>query len=335
MVVNTDSRERSSRFHLMRMEGVVAVVLLLFGWGAASQNTQAQPVSSGLSVTASEQEVTFYTEEWEGERYESGRPKVSNDILERMENIAIEMAWGTLRGHGYHNQFEGGWKMIDEDEAMVGRALTAQYMPSSPGLEERLEENGREAGFEGPTNTWPIQMLQEGDLYVADGYGKVKDGTLIGDRLGTDIYSNSGNGVVFDGSLRDLGGLEEIDGFNAFVRDWHPSFIQEMMLAGINVPIRIGEATVLPGDVVLAKREGVLFIPAQFAREVVREAEVTILTDQFAHQRTREGVYNSGQMDTEWTDEIKEDFYNWLDENKEEFEVPPERIQEIIDTRPL
>lgn len=289
----------------------------------------------GQSVTPSEEEVISYTKEWEGERYETGRPKVPDEILDRMENVSIEMAWGTLRGHGYHNQFEGGWKKIKPGEAIVGRALPAEYMPSSPGLEERLTENGRKNGFEGPPNTWPIQMLKQGDVYVADGFGKVKDGTLIGDRLGTDIYSNSGNGVVLDGSLRDLSGLSEIDGFNAFVRDWHPSFIQEMMLSEVNTPIRIGDATVLPGDVVLAKREGVLFIPAHLAKEAVREAELTMLTDQFAHQRTREGVYNSGQLDTEWTDEIKEDFYGWLEENQSEFDVPPDRVQEIIDTKPL
>jgi regulator of RNase E activity RraA len=293
------------------------------------------PTVDAQSVTPSEEEVVFYTEEWEGERYDSGRPKVSDEILERMENISIEMAWGTLREHGYHNQFEGGWKKIKEDEAVVGRALTAEYMPSSPGLEERLTENGRENGFEGPPNTWPIQMLKQGDVYVADGFGKIKDGTLIGDRLGTDIYSNSGNGVVIDGSLRDLSGLEEIEGFNAFVRDWHPSFIQEMMLSEINTPIRVGKATVLPGDVVLAKREGVLFIPAHFAKEAVREAELTILTDTFAHQRTREGIYNSGQLDTEWTEEIKSDFYSWLENNKADFEVPSDRVQEIIDNEPL
>lgn len=301
--------------------------LLIWAMGAS--------VVLGQSVTPSEAEVISYTDEWEGHRYQSGRPKVPQEILERMENVSIEMAWGTLREHGYHNQFEGGWKRIQPDEAIVGRALPAEYMPSSPSLEERLTDNGRENGFEGPPNTWPIQMLKEGDVYVADGFGKVKDGTLIGDRLGTDIYSNSGNGVVLDGSLRDLSGLSEIEGFNAFVRDWHPSFIQEMMLTEINTPIRIGQATVLPGDVVLAKREGVLFIPAHLAQEAVRDAELTMLTDQFAHQRTREGVYNSGQLDTEWTDQIKEDFYGWLQENKSEFDVPAERIEEIVETKPL
>jgi regulator of RNase E activity RraA len=252
-----------------------------------------------------------------------------------MEKVTIEQAWGVLRENGYHNQYAGDWKKIHEDRPVVGRALTAQYMPRSPGLEERLAENGRANGHSGPTNTWPIEMLEPGDVYVADGFGKVKDGTLIGDNLGTAIYANSGNGVVFNGSLRDLSGLEEIDGFNAFVRDWHPSFIQEMMLTGINEPIRIGRATVLPGDVVLAKREGVVFIPAHLAREVVRTAELTLLRDQFGKQRIREGTYTSGQIDSEWTDAITADFYDWLRQNEGDLPVPPEQVRRIIEEKPL
>lgn len=309
-----------------------ALAFALAVWGTAPLSSRAQ------SVVPSEEEVIGYTEDWEGDRYSSGRPRVSGDLLERMEHVTLEQAWGALRNHGYTNQVAGfgtEWKRIHPNQPIVGRALTAQYMPSRPGIEKRLEESGRQKGFEGPPNTWPIQMLEEGDVYVADGYGKIKDGTLIGDRLGTDIYSNSSNGVIFNGSLRDLSGLEEIDGFNAFVRGWHPSVIQDMMLAGMNVPIRIGEATVLPGDVVLATREGVIFIPPQLARQVVRDAELTLLTDLFAKQRTREGVYTSSQLDTGWTDEIKTDFYGWLNDNKEELPVPAERIEEIIETKPL
>lgn len=319
----------SSRLFSYRLTGGVLTVLSFFVLGLSVSTADAQ------SVTPSQEELEFYTQEYEGDRYESGRPKVSEGVLERMEKVSIEQAWGVLRQNGYHNQFAGDWKKIHEDEPVVGRALTAQYMPSSPGLEERLTETGREAGHDGPPNTWPIEMLEQGDVYVADGYGKVKDGTLIGDNLGTAIYANSGNGIVLNGSLRDLGGLEEIDGFNAFVRDWHPSFIQEMMLTEINAPIRIGEATVLPGDVVLAKREGVLFIPAHLAEEVVRSAELTMLRDAFGHQRLEEGTYTSGQIDSEWTEAIKEDFYGWLEQNQEDLPVPPEQVQRIIDEQPL
>ena len=168
---------------------------------------------------------------------------------------------------------------------------------------------------------------------MADGFGKIVDGTLIGDNLGNSIYAKSGNGVVFNASSRDMDGLKLIEGFNAFVRDWHPSFLTEVMLAGLNVPIRMGAATVLPGDVVLAKAEGVIFIPAHLAEKVVTTAEIVMLRDRFGHQRLKEGTYSPGQIDTRWSDEIEKDFSQWLNDHQDELPVAREQIQEILKNR--
>lgn len=285
-----------------------------------------------------EDQVVFYTQEWEGERDQYGRPLVSDELLERMRYVALEEAWGTLRSAGYHNKFEGDWKIMHPDRGMVGRALTAAFLPLSPELQNRMDSLGREQGLRGAMNQWPIYMLEQGDIYVADGFGKIKDGTLIGDNLGQAIYANSGNGPVFYGSARDLGGLREIDGFNAWVKGWHPSYIQEMMLIAINGPVRIGEAVVLPGDVVLASEGGVLFIPPHLAETVVLSSEVTRLTDTFRIQRIRENVYTLEETyGTRWTDDINNDFYNWLETNRnrlhEEYGVGYGTIDRIIETQ--
>ena len=275
-----------------------------------------QPGVKGQFYNTAE-ELVYYTLEWDGERFEDGRPKVPDEILERMEKVSIEEAWGILRSSGYNNQFEGNWEMIHEDQAIVGRALTALYMPKRPEVMDRITRNGHEAGHVGASNSWPIDALVKGDVYVADGFGKVVDGTLIGDNLGNAIYANSGNGVVFDAGSRDLAGLSEIEGFNAFVRGFDPSYLMESMLMGINVPIRIGRATVLPGDVVLAKKTGVLFIPAHLAEEVVDRAEFIMLRDMFGHQMLKEGVYTPGQIDGRWSNEIKAAFLEWVEANPE------------------
>lgn len=289
--------------------------------------------TSALAQVPTAEEMQFFTDEWQGERDEYGRPLVPDDILERMKNVSLEEAWGILRNHGFHNQFAGDWKIIHEDLPIVGRALTAQYMPLRPDFSRRFVERGHAEGRVGPMNSWPIDMLKPGDVYVADAFGKIVDGTLIGDNLGNSIFARSGNGVIFDGSLRDLGGLEQIEGFNAFVRGWHPSYLQEVMLSGINVPVRIGEAVVFPGDVVLARREGVVFVPPHLAQEVVERAEIIMLRDQFGHLRLREGRYTPGQIDSRWTPEIEEDFFGWLEENADSLDVPATRIREILDTR--
>ncbi|SHE73230.1 Regulator of RNase E activity RraA [Fodinibius roseus] len=286
--------------------------------------------------TIPKEKLIALTPQWEGERFEDGRPRVPDHILERMEHVTIEEAWGIIRREGYDNQFEGGeWKILHPDEPIVGRALTATYSPARPGVQAYIDRQGEKADRSGPPNTWPIDMLKEGDVYVADGYGKVKDGTLIGDRLGNTIYANSGNGVVLHGSSRDREGLAEIDGFNAFVRDWHPSYIREMMLIGLNSPTRVGSVTVIPGDVVLAKQDGVIFIPAHLAERVVSRSEVIRARDTFAHERVRSGTYTAGQMDTEWTQAIEEDFIQWVEKNadrlKEELGVSQITIDDMLE----
>ena len=286
--------------------------------------------STSDGQTISRDQLAFLTAEWKGERFADGRPKVPDAILTRMKNVSIEEAWEVLRSHGYNHQFEGGWQMVHDDVPVVGRALTAQYMPARVELASRIVERGHKEGRVGPMNSWPIDALQKGDVYVADGFGKIADGTLIGDNLGNSIFAKSGNGVIFDGSARDLAGLAQIEGFNAFVRAFDPSVIKDLMLMGLNAPIRIGRVTVLPGDVVLAKREGVMFIPAHLAEEVVREAERIALHDRFGHQRLREGKYTPGQIDVKWTREIEDDFRRWLLENRDKLDVPRETIDELL-----
>jgi regulator of RNase E activity RraA len=301
------------------------LAVCLLSWSSLAGPAAAQ--------TIPQEQLVFYTAEWKGDRFPDGRPKVPDDVLERMKQVSIEEAWEVLRAAGYHNQFEGNWKIIHPNQPVVGRALTAMYMPARPELQKRMLQRGHDQGRIGPMNSWPIDALQKGDVYVADGFGKIVEGTLIGDNLGNAIFAKSGNGVVFDGSIRDLEGLEEIKGFNAFVRGWDPSAIREMMLLGLNVPIRIGRATVLPGDVVLAKREGVIFIPAHLAEAVVTKAEVVMLRDRFGHQRLREGKYTPGQIDTRWTEAIEKDFTEWLKQNRDKLPVPRKTIDDLLKSR--
>lgn len=277
--------------------------------------------------------MQFFTEEWTGERFEDGRPKVADNILKRMEKVSIEEAWGVLRGKGFHNQFAGEWEILHPEEVMVGRALTVQYMPNRPDYAERMLNRGHDQGRVGAMNSWPIDMLTQGDIYVADGYGKIVDGTLIGDNLGNAIYAKSGKGVVFNASSRDLEGLEEINGFNAWVKGWDPSFLRESMVTGINIPIRIGTATVFPGDIVLAKKAGIIFIPAHLAEEVVINAEFIMMRDEFGITRLKEGKYTPGQIDTRWTEEIKADFLGWLEENPEKMPMSKEELDAFLKER--
>lgn len=286
-------------------------VLLTFVAGFCFKSTlQAQ--------TIPKDELIFLTSEWKGERFPDGRPKIPDGLLERAKNIGIDDAWTVLKNEGYTNQFEGNWKLIHNDVVVTGRAVTAVYMPSRPDVEKLIKDRGiTKQGRKGNTNTWPIEVLSKGDVYVADAFGKIGGGTLMGATLGNAIFSKTGNGVVFNGAARDLQELQNIKGFNAFVRDFHPSFLEEMVLMGLNAPIRIGNVMVLPGDLVIAQREGVLFVPAHLAEQVISTAEFVTRKDQFGFEMVKSGRYTTGQIDSQWTDEIKTNFLTWLGKHPE------------------
>lgn len=290
-------------------------------------------LQTAQSQTMPKEELIFLTSEWKGERFPDGRPKVPDDLIRRVRNITIEEAWVVLQNEGYNCQFDGNWKLLKDDIVVAGRALTAQFMPSRPDVEKLVKDRGNKNGRAGNTNSWPIEQLSKGDVYVADGFGKIASGTLIGDNLGTSIFAKSGNGVVFDASVRDLEGLSKIEGFNAFVRDFDPSFLKDVFLAGLNTPIRIGRAIVLPGDLVLAKKEGVIFIPAHLAEKVIITAEFLTLRDKFAIQMLKEGKFSPGQIDNQWTDQLKEAFLKWLDKNPNEIPMKRSELDEYMKKR--
>lgn len=284
--------------------------------------------------TISREEMIFLTSEWKGERFPDGRPKVPDDLLKRARNIVMDDAWTVLKNAGYTNQFEGNWKMVQADVPVIGRAVTAMFMPSRPDVEKNIKNRGiTSQGRKGNTNAWPIETLTHGDVYVADGFGKIGGGTLMGSTLANSIFSKSGNGVVFNGAARDLQELQNIKGFNAFVRDFHPSFLEEMVLMGLNTPVRIGSVMVLPGDLVIARGEGVLFVPAHMAEEVVSTGEFVVRKDQFGFEMVKSGKYSTGQIDSQWTDDIKEAFLKWLEKHPELGKMSRAELDKVMSKR--
>jgi 4-hydroxy-4-methyl-2-oxoglutarate aldolase len=283
-------------------------------------------LSSGAAafaqVKTSREQILFYTSEWKGERFPDGRPRLPDSLLRRATSITIEDAWDFLREHGFENQFEGGWQALHADKPFAGRALTAQYMPLRPDMARAIDREGKAEQRIGDTNSWPIAQLTPGDVYVADGFGKIARGTLIGSNLGNAIAAHSHTGFVFDAGIRDQEENREIPGFNGLYRGYDPSDWSQMELTSINAPIRIGRAIVLPGDLVLVKpREGVIFIPAALAEATVSSAEFTALKDDFNFQLNRQGT-NGAQFEGGWTPAKYDAFEKWIDAHPELLKMP-------------
>ncbi len=260
-----------------------------------------------IGMFSKEQRIEL-TREWKGERFEDGRPKVSDELLKRMATVDAEEAWGVLMGHGFINQFEGHWHIINPGPRLAARVVTAVFMPVRPDVNAVIAEHGKAEHRVGAQNSWIIDILQPGDILVADLFGKVKDGTLIGDNLGTSIYTKSHTGLIVDGAVRDETGISEIEGFRVYTRDVDPSALRNVMLMGINVPIRIGQATVMPGDIAVTDVEGVTFVPPQLCEEVADHAETIHMVDEWGHLMLRQQKYTPGQIDGKWTRQMNEEF---------------------------
>lgn len=264
----------------------------------------------------SPERVKELTAAFDGERLEDGRPKVNDDLLERMKLVTNDEVWGVIeKQHGNKFQFEGGWYNLHPDRVLVGRALTVRFVPLRHDFNNAILARGEQEGRVGGQNNWVIDTIQAGDVLVVDLFGKITDGTFIGDNLATSIHAIAKTGLVVDGGIRDLARVFELPDFNVFCRGAHPSAIYEVTLAGVNTPIRIGDASVMPGDVVLGTREGVSFIPPSLAEEVVLRSEDVRERDVFGKSRLAEGKYTTGQIDVSvWADEIEEDYKRWTAE---------------------
>ncbi len=288
-------------------------------------------------VQASKEELIALSPEWKGERFGDGRPKVPDKILERMKSVSLEEAWAVLKNAGYGYQVAENWQLINPDSVLVGRALTATFMPARPDVWKAIDSAGKKKGKRGQ-NTWPVDLLIKGDVYVANQFGAHRNGPTIGDNVGNAIFAKTGNGIVYDGALRDVEGLKDIGGFTSFYTSYDPSYHNppgdlNTMIVGINKPTQIRTVTVMPGDVVLGKLGVVIFVPPHLAEKVCTTSEIVRLRDMFGHLRLKEGKYSAGQIDTRWSDEIEKDFSRWVNDHISELPVPKETIREFLKER--
>ena len=256
-----------------------------------------------LASTANAQIFTFtreqmlqFTAKNPFERFEDGRPKVPDALLEKLKDLSAEEVWAVLPGAGYPNQYEGNWQLLHPGKKLVGRAVTAQFLPLRPDVNDVIDANAHAKGIRAAQNQRLIDNLQPGDVLVVDLFGKIENGTIVGDNLATAIYAaTGGTGLVVDGAIRDLEGIFPLD-MAAYFRGVHPTPIGNVMLTAVNTPVRIGSATVMPGDAVFGDREGVYFIPPHLVSKVLDNAVETHIHDEWSKMKLLTGKYKSSEI---------------------------------------
>jgi 4-hydroxy-4-methyl-2-oxoglutarate aldolase len=269
--------------------------------------------------TFSKQELMDYTAQEPFDRLPDGRPKVPNDLMERARELSSEEVWAVLQQKGFNNQYADGFQVLHPGKTLVGRAFTVQFMPSRPDVDDIARAKAKNSGLPRLTNQTAIDMLQPGDVLVVDLFGKKVNGTIVGDNLFYYVMkATGGGGLVVDGSVRDLNGISEID-MPAYFRSVDPTPIGNVMLTGINIPIRIGSVTVMPGDLVVGDREGVYFIPPQLVKEVLDRADEIHIHDEWTKKKFDEGKYKSSDIYSTPTDpKLQQEYQEYLKRRLEE-----------------
>ncbi len=252
------------------------------------------------------------------DRFDDGRPKVPDDLLERMKLVTAEEAWSVLMKNDYNYQFEGNWVNLHPDRILVGRAITATMVPIRPDLDDVVKAQGEREGRQFEQNRWVLRTVGENDVVVIDLFSKLKDGTFIGDNLAFAVSSVKGAGLVIEGGIRDTGGIYDVPNINVFCRGSDPTTLKDVTLISLNGPTRIGQATVLPGDIVLGTHTGVTFIPPHLVEEVITTSEGIRLQDEFRRQRLQERKYIADEVYVypKWSDEIEADFQEWCKQHQ-------------------
>src|SRR3954468_19454039 len=248
----------------------------------------------GQLVLTKEQMIAF-TPDNPYERFADGRPKVPDDLLEKVKGLVIEEAYEAVRTGKYPNQFAGDWKILNSGRKLVGRAFTVQFMPSRPDVAAGMEAEATKHGIGRLRNQTVIDMLGPNDVIVVDLFGKTDAGTFVGDKLAYYIWKTTGTGMVIDGGMFWLGKIIPT-GMPAYYRGTGPDSLSNVMLTGINIPVRIGNATVMPGDVVLGDEEGLFFIPPHLVQTAVDAAASTKARDQWIKQKMDLRKYKSSEL---------------------------------------
>ncbi|HZE27658.1 MAG TPA: hypothetical protein VE083_09735 [Terriglobales bacterium] len=301
------ARRSPTQVSVMVCLGVCAIALLV----PAAAPAQLLPFPK--------QDLIDYTAHNPFDRLPDGRPKVPDDLIERARGLSSEEVWAVLEEKGFHNQYADGFHVLYPGKTMAGRAFTVQFMPLRSDVEEVANSKAKEHGVSRLTNQTAIDMLQPGDVLVVDLFGKKVNGTIVGDNLFFYVMkATHSGGLVVDGSVRDLDGISEID-MPAYFRAVDPTPIGNVMLTGINVPVRVGGVTVMPGDLVVGDREGVYFVPPQLVKEVLDHADETHIHDEWTKKKFDEGKYKSSEIYGSPSDpKLQQEYQEYLKRRLEE-----------------
>ncbi|MCP5115312.1 MAG: dimethylmenaquinone methyltransferase, partial [bacterium] len=129
-----------------------------------------------------------------------------------------------------------------------------------------------------------------------------------GDNIHAAVYGATRTGAVVDGTIRDLEGIYNLP-TQIYFKKPHPAAVSDVSVVGLNIPVQVAGAMVMPGDVVLGDRTGVIFIPPHLVREIVEKSETSRIKDQWRKEKFLTGKYKASDLyGGTLTPELEQDF---------------------------
>lgn len=186
-------------------------------------------------------------------------------LFDKLARAPLEAVWAQLAAKGYAHCFINELDALHPDRRLIGRARTVRYLPTRPDLREEIYSTRKQLNYVS------AEEAQPGDVLVFDAGGDTRS-AVSGDVTTTRFLVRGGSGLIIDGGMRDM---PELAGMHLQVytrRGQAASVRPHLMSVDYQVPVRIGNVTVKPGDLLLGERHGILVIPAALADEVLDKA---------------------------------------------------------------
>ena len=273
--------------------------------------------------TFTEEQMNAFTELNPYGRFPGGRPMIPDEILDTVRELEIQVieAIGTLRSHNYNYQYEAGWKTLIPGKKLIGRAFTVQFMPPRPDVEAGIQSIAARNNSTSVNKSNTIDMLQKNDLVVVDLYGKIEGGhPYVGDKLAYYIWKTTGTGLIVDGGIYYIENMAR-SGMQAFYRETQMiGNTGRAIVSGVNIPIQIGDAVIMPGDLVIGDEDGILAIPPNLVSEVIATVIRNRRRDVWIKKAFDLGKYTSGEIYSRPRDPLLlQQFNDYLDTGDPKF----------------
>jgi regulator of RNase E activity RraA len=266
-------------------EGTLVVFACGLAWGAAGVHAAAA-APAGDATSDPKLRASRDTYHPVMDLLKAKSVRLTDAQMEKLKSFPLEAVWASVQDLGYTNAHLSGLRSTRPDERLVGRALTIRYLPRRPDLVEAMQTLAQEGDWPVAYNVRAGEEARPGDVLVVDLGGGVADGIFFGDISALAAQVQGARGAVLYGSTRDLTELREMAGFPVLAVGFDPRPATQIGVDW-NVPVRVGGATVLPGDAVVADDEAVVFFPPSIADQVIERAARVVEQEDYERDLVR------------------------------------------------